>query len=148
MNLLQCMGHPKLAMLRRVCTTGHNYRIIVSITATSAKFQTFMCSGELRMAQVHLSDRIWCQLMAFKALYCSCATVLVITNVIIVNNFVDNINNKYIVAMATSHSLQTWHTHETSLTIFHEMRKVKKRSTSFILKSGYLCEVVYHIPRE
>ena len=55
------------------------------------------------MAQVHLSDRIWCQLMAFKALYCSCATVLVITNVIIVNNFVDNINNKYIVAMAMSH---------------------------------------------
>jgi len=28
---------------------------------------------------------------------------LVITNVIIVNNFVDNINSKYIVAMATSH---------------------------------------------
>jgi len=41
--------------------------------------------------------------VAFKALYCSCATVLVITNVIIVNNFVDNINNKYIVAMATYH---------------------------------------------
>jgi len=29
--------------------------------------------------------------------------VLVITNVIIVNNFVDNINSKYIVAMAMSH---------------------------------------------
>jgi len=55
------------------------------------------------MAQVFLSDRIWCQVVAFKALYCSCITVLVITNVIIVNNFVDNINNKYIVAMATSH---------------------------------------------
>ena len=41
--------------------------------------------------------------MAFKALYCFCATVLVITNVIIVNNFVDNINSKYIVAIAMSH---------------------------------------------
>jgi len=51
------------------------------------------------MAQVFLSDRIWCQVVAFKALYCSCTTVLVI----IVNNFVDNINSKYIVAMAMSH---------------------------------------------
>jgi len=41
--------------------------------------------------------------VAFKAQYCSCTTVLVITNVIIVNNFVDNINSKYIVAMAMSH---------------------------------------------
>jgi len=55
------------------------------------------------MAQVFLSDRIWCQVVAFKALYCSCATVLAITNVIIVNNFVDNVNSKYIVAMAMSH---------------------------------------------
>jgi len=66
-------------------------------------------SGELRMAQVFLSDRICCQVVAFKAPYCSCATVLItratvlITNVIIVNSFVDNINSKYIVAMATSH---------------------------------------------
>ena len=52
------------------------------------------------MSQVFLSDRVWCQVVAFKALYCSLATVLVI---IIVNNFVDNINNKYIVAMAMSH---------------------------------------------
>jgi len=56
------------------------------------------------MAQVFLSDRIWCQVVAFKALeYCSCTTVLAITNVIIGNNFVYNINSKYIVAMATSH---------------------------------------------
>ena len=60
------------------------------------------CSGKLRMAQVFFSDRIWIQVVAFKALYCSCATVLVITNVI-VNNFVDIINSKYTVAMATSH---------------------------------------------
>ena len=55
------------------------------------------------MAQVFLSDRIWCQVVVFKALYCSCATVLVITNVIIVNTFVYNINSKYIIAMETSH---------------------------------------------
>ena len=54
------------------------------------------------MAQVYLLDRIWCQVVAFKALYCSCTTVLVITNVIAVNNFVDNIHSKYIVAMAMS----------------------------------------------
>ena len=54
--------------------------------------------------KLFLSDRIWCWIVTLKALlYCSCATVLVITNVIIVNNFVDNINSKYIVAMAMSH---------------------------------------------
>ena len=57
----------------------------------------------LRMAQVFLSDRIWCQVVAFKALYCSCTTVLAITNVIIGNYFVYNIKSKYIVAIATCH---------------------------------------------
>jgi len=51
------------------------------------------------MAQVFLSDKIWCQVVAFNAMYCSCTTVLVI----IVNHFVDNINSKYIVAMAMFH---------------------------------------------
>jgi len=36
----------------------------------------------------------------------------------IVNNFVDNINSKYIVAMAMYHPVATWHTHKTSLTIY------------------------------
>ena len=94
------------------------------------------------MAQVFLSDRIWCQVVA---LYCSCATALAITNVIIVNNFVDNINSKYIVAVAMSHPTANMaHTR----CMFHEMRKVKKLSTSFMLTSGCVREVVYHILRE
>jgi len=48
------------------------------------------------------SDKRWGE-KAWVQGYCSCATVLVITNVIIVNNFVDNINSKYTVAMALSH---------------------------------------------
>ena len=55
------------------------------------------------MAQVFLSYRNQCQVLAFKILYCSYATGLVITNVITVDNFVDNINRKYTVAMAMSH---------------------------------------------
>ena len=51
------------------------------------------------MAQVFL--RIWCQVVAFKALLL--LLKFVIANVIVVNNFVDNINSKYIVAMAMSH---------------------------------------------
>ena len=81
-------------------------------------------------------------------MYCSFATGLVITNVIIVNNFVDDISRKYFVAMAMSHPTVNMAPHEMSLTVFHEMRKVKKRSFSFILISGYLCEVVYCILRE
>ena len=85
-------------------------------------------SGQFRMAQVFL--RMHC-----RALYCSCVTVLVVTNVTIVNNYIGSINHKYHVTMAmappTINMVDTWDG-------FHEMQQVKTLSTSFIVPSGYL----------
>ena len=65
-------------------------------------------SGELRMAQVFLSDGIWCQVVAFNCT--ALAQVLVITNVIIVNNFVITSVNTLLPWQRLIP--QTWHTRD------------------------------------